>query len=100
MRAYETIRAQILNEAHGFRMAERLVVSDPGILDDPPFRPDSMKRLKVYSLFDPISGKLRYFREVDNCLRWYWLWGLAHLSYWHDEKFYEKVLDTISGSER
>jgi len=96
VRAYETIRAHILNELHGFRMPTQLVVSDPRIHDDPPFRPpDTLKWLNVYSWADPISGRLAYFEGVDNYWRWYWLWGLAHLSYWHDDKFYQRVLRTI-----
>jgi hypothetical protein len=96
VRSYETVRAHILNELHGFRMARGLSASDPRIKDSPPFEPsDEIKWLNVYSPSDPISARLAFFRGVDNYWRWYWLWGLAHLSYWHDNKFYKKVLNTI-----
>jgi len=97
VRAYETVRAHILNELHGFRLADALLASDPTIEDFPPFQPpNNIRWLNVYSSADPISGKLVYFEGVVNYWRWYWLWGLAHLSYWHDDKFYQKVLQTIA----
>jgi hypothetical protein len=97
VRAYETIRAHILNELYGFRLPAELLVSDPAIDDLPPFKPpDTLKWLNVYSPADPISARLAYFEGVDNYWRWYWLWGLAHLSYWHDNKFYQRVLHEIA----
>jgi len=100
VRAYETIRAHILNELHAFRMFPALAATDPRIQDFPPFKPpDGMKWLNVYSSADPISGRLAYFENVDNYWRWYWLWGLAHLSYWHDNNFYRRVLHTIAPAD-
>ncbi len=90
--AYDTIRAHILNELHGFRRPPELLTADPTIQDFPLFRPpDNLHWLNVYSPTDPISARLDYFQDVENYWRWYWIWGFAHLSYWHDKKFYQRV---------
>src|SRR5262249_44430851 len=45
--------------------------------------------LNVWAPLDPVSGPLRFY-DVDYTLsRPYLIWGLAHLRYWSDLKFYE-----------
>lgn len=44
--------------------------------------------LNAWARTDPVSGELRFY-EVDCELRRpYFFWGLAHLRYWSDLKFY------------
>lgn len=94
LRPYETVRAHIINELHGFRRPPDLLASSWRIGDDPPFDPRDagVRWLNVYSPMDPISARLYSFRDVKNVRRWYPIWGKAHTDYWHDAGFYEAVL--------
>jgi len=47
---------------------------------------------------DPVSGRLRFYRldDKDRYRRFgprYFLWGVAHLAYWGDPKFYKIIAD-------
>jgi hypothetical protein len=46
---------------------------------------------------DPVSGQLRFYDlPKDDRLRlWYWLWGVAHLQYWRDPRFYKFVAERM-----
>lgn len=94
LRPYETFRAHIINELHGFRRPADLAASSWRIGDDPPFDPrdGGVRWLNVYSPMDPISARLYFFRGVRNVRRWYPIWGKAHTDYWHDGGFYQEVL--------
>jgi len=39
---------------------------------------------------DPVSGPLNFYelKDADRLHRWYPFWGVAHLRYWSDLKFY------------
>src|SRR5205807_6950048 len=66
LRPYETVRAHIINELHGFRRPADLVASSWRIGDAPPFDPRDagVRWLNVYSPMDPISARLYSFRDV------------------------------------
>lgn len=92
---YETVRAHILHELHGFRQLPDLLTSDASIVDlsSPPDH--DVTWINFYSPMDPISARLNLYRDVDNQLLWYWIPGLSHVSYWHDPKFYQAVLQAL-----
>jgi len=59
---------------------------------------DDFHWVNVWSPMDPVSGPLRFYRldDQDRHRRLgprYWLWGIAHLAYWGDEKFYKIMAD-------
>ena len=59
---------------------------------------DDFHWVNVWSPMDPVSGPLRFYRLDDQDRyrrlgRRYWFWGIAHLAYWGDPKFYEIIAD-------
>jgi hypothetical protein len=91
----EKVRAHILHELHGFRRIPDLLTSDTTIRDKSSPPKDEVKWLNFHSLMDPISAKLSFYARVDNRRLQYWRPGLSHVSYWHDPKFYQAVLEAL-----
>ena len=59
---------------------------------------DDFQWVNVWSPMDPVSGQLRFYRldDKDRYRRLgprYLIWGLAHLAYWGDPKFYKIIAD-------
>jgi hypothetical protein len=96
LKPYETVRAHILNELHGFRRLEALLTSDPDIRDLTERPPDQLYWLNVYSPMDPVSARLVYYRGVHENRRWFPIPGKCHVDYWHDGKFYREVLKALA----
>ena len=86
----QAIRAQILSMLYSFRKVPsgrdygrfRFTYSFPQL--------DGLVWLNAYSPLDPVSAKLKFYRLPDDDQKrfWYWIPGLAHLSYWGDADFY------------
>ena len=110
VQGYETLRAHILNELHGFRRApdvlslvseisDAVMTSDGVRLDkegnSEPL--DSLYWLNVSAPLDPISGRIVSYQRIYEYRRWFLLPGLCHMSYWYDRRFYEEVLAAIGG---
>jgi hypothetical protein len=96
----QAIRAQILSMLYSFRKIESK-------RDYRPFEFSSRYKFKeldeliwlnAYAVMDFVSAKLKFYKLEDQDQRafWYWVPGLAHLSYWRDPEFYsflgEKLL--------
>jgi hypothetical protein len=99
LEGYETVRAHILDELHGYRRRHALMAQSPPVADEPPFRPIDLDEhdpqvywLNVYATLDPISAYLRFFSCDQNIRRPYWLPGACHTWYWHDPRFYREVM--------
>ena len=91
----QAIRAQILSMLYSFR-------KKPSGRDYGPFKFNytfaQLKNLlwvNAWSLMDPVSGKLTFYDTDDQRAFWYWIPGLAHLSYWEDQKFYCYVVEKL-----
>jgi hypothetical protein len=92
---YQTIRAYILNEIHGFRRVSEHH-TDPLIRDAngaPP--PDTLLWVNVSALFDLISARLVFFTKIREYRRMYMLPIFCHLSYWNDDRFYRIMLNAV-----
>lgn len=90
---YETVRSHIIQEMHGYRQQENLLTRDPTIHDEPTNNvSDIMRWVNFYSPMDPVSGRLSYYRSVDEHRHWYLVWGQCHMSYWNDRKMYREIL--------
>src|SRR5207302_5259718 len=92
VKVYETIRAHIVQELHGFRLLKDLLTRDPTIRDrTSPTVSDNLHWVNVYSLMDPVSGRLVFY---NNMLESRYLFS-RHMSYWHDPKLYREVLTAL-----
>ena len=96
----QAIRAQILSMLYSFR-------KKPSGRDYGTFKFSysftQLKKLKwvnAWSPFDPVSGNLTFYHTDDQRSFWYWIPGLAHLSYWEDQNFYCYVVDKLLCSPR
>ena len=99
----QAIRAQILSFLHSYRRGRsgrqygdmKFIYEPPRALpkaDSEPFEFPQLGGdflwLNAWARMDPVSGALRFY-EIDYELRRpYFFWGLAHLRYWSDLKFY------------
>lgn len=95
IKPYETVRAHILHELHGFRRLPDLLTSDETIVDQTMPPNDTVRWINFYSHMDPVGARLDFYMDVDNRSRWYWIWGKAHVSYWYDQGFYRAVVETL-----
>jgi len=95
VKVYETVRAHILNDLHGFRQVPDLLSSDSSIQDNNGNPQDNLYWVNIYSPLDPISARLVFYRDIHEHRRWFWFWGKCHVSYWHDQKFYREVLAAV-----
>lgn len=94
----QAIRAQILSMLHSFRKTPS--GRDYGRFEFQYRFPqlDYLVWINAYSFLDPVSARLKFYMLNDDDQRsfWYWVPGLAHLSYWGDPRFYsflgEKLL--------
>jgi hypothetical protein len=99
----QAIRAQILSFLYSYkRRRSGRQYGDmkfsygppPPRLDTEPFEfpllGGDFRWLNVWSRMDPVSGPLNFYelKEADRLHRWYPFWGVAHLRYWSDLKFY------------
>ncbi|HEX9225015.1 MAG TPA: hypothetical protein VF860_16925 [Candidatus Acidoferrales bacterium] len=98
----QAVRAQILSFLHSFRRERSgreykpftFTYGDPKKSGQAPSSfpqlDEDFRWLNVWSRMDPVSGELRFYelREKDRLHLWYWRWGLAHLAYWGDRRFY------------
>ena len=98
-KVYETVRAHILFETHGFRQSPALLTRDPRIRDPAGQIADGLRWLNVYSPMDPVSARLTLYGGIRERRHWYLLWGWCHTSYWHDRKFYNEVLAALDGAD-
>lgn len=97
VKIYETVRAHIVQELHGFRQVPDLLTRDPTIDDRSRTIADGLRWVNVYSPMDPVSARLVFYSGVHEHRRWFLLWGKCHLSYWHDPKFFREVLAALQG---
>lgn len=105
--ADQAVRAQILSFQHSFlrgysgRDYGKLKFTYPASAEgeEPYAFPTlpSFRWLNVWSLMDPVSGPLHFYRlkEEDRVRRWYWIWGYAHLAYWKDPVLYRLVAERL-----
>jgi hypothetical protein len=59
---------------------------------------EDFRWLNVWSPMDPVSGRLKFYRLADRdrlCRGYFPRWGVAHLAYWTDRKFYEFVAQRL-----
>lgn len=98
-KVYETVRAHILFETHGFRQLPVLLTRDPRIRDPARQISDGLRWLNVYSPMDPVSARLTFYGGIRERRHWYLVWGWCHTSYWHDRKFFNEVLAALNGSD-
>ncbi len=105
-RPSQTLRRQIIDVLHGFRVESSLLTYPPAgsapsgamqINPDPRwslaegYLNSGFRWINAYALADPVSGRLSFYdlQSAENQkLFWYWKFGLAHLRYWTDENFY------------
>jgi hypothetical protein len=92
---YQTIRAYILNEIHGFRRVSEHH-TDPLVRDanGAPL-PDTLLWVNVSAPFDLISARLVFFTKIREYRRMYMLPIFCHLSYWNDDRFYRIMLNAV-----
>ena len=99
----QAIRAQILSFLYSYRRGRsgrdygdmKFKYEPPRALPEANSEPFKFPKLgsdflwlNAWAWMDPVSGRLRFY-EVDRELRpRYFLWGVAHLRYWRDLKFY------------
>lgn len=95
VKPYETVRVHILHELHSFRQMPALLTSDDTIVDRSSPPEHEVYWINFYSLMDPVSARLNFYRDVENSPLWYWIPGLSHVSYWYDPKFYQAVLAAL-----
>jgi hypothetical protein len=106
----QAVRAQILSFLHSFMRGRsgreygdlQFTYTDP---DPPGAEPSAFpvlakdfRWLNVWSPMDPVSGRLRFYRLDDRdrlCRGYFPRWGVAHLAYWTDKKFYEFVAQRL-----
>lgn len=86
----QTIRGQILSYLHSFRKNRSMRDYAPNTFqqyaaNDLP----NCKWFNAWSLMDPISGALHFYRVNDRRHFWYLIPFYAHLSYWEDLRFYD-----------
>ncbi len=112
--SHQAVRAQILSFLHSLLRARSgrdygrftFTYSKPPKIgerpaDEPfafPQPADDFRWVNVWSPMDPVSGRLRFYRldDKDRYRRFgprYFLWGVAHLAYWGDPKFYKIIAD-------
>jgi hypothetical protein len=91
----QAIRAQILSMLYSFRKI-------PSGREYGPFKftysfpqLDQLRWVNAWSLMDPVSGKLTFYKVDDRKSFWYWIPGYAHLSYWGDPKFYGYLAEQL-----
>ena len=105
----QAIRAQTLSFIHGFRRRKSYRRYDPyGMTFGPPGTPvgdasshpelrKEFRWLNVWAQMDPVSGFLNHYlidrRDQQHC--WYGLWGVAHVAYWRDPKFYRFIAERL-----
>jgi len=96
VKVYETVRAHIVQELHGFRQAPDLVTRGWVIADERDPIDYRLYWVNVYSPMDPVSARLVLFEDIDKeHRRWFLAWGKCHVNYWHDQKFYRWVLAAL-----
>ena len=97
----QAIRAQILSFLHSYRRRRSgrqygdmkfTYGPPPPRLDTEPFEfpllGGDFLWLNAWARMDPVSGDLRFYKIDHELPRPYFFWGLAHLRYWSDLKFY------------
>jgi hypothetical protein len=91
----QAIRAQILSMLYSFRKR-------PSGRDYGPFKfsysftqLENLVWVNAWSLLDPVSGNLTFYHTDHQRSFWYWIPGLAHLSYWEDQNFYCYVVEKL-----
>ncbi len=109
VKADQVVRAQILSFLHSFRRARsgRTYTDFPFQYANPeepggeasafPKLSQDFRWLNIWAPMDPVSGPLDFYvlDPDDQLSRWYPVWGLAHLDYWRDPKFYAFVGDRL-----
>lgn len=86
----QPIRAQILSMLHSFKKEPSGRVYTPyEVKRYTPVRLPDFKWLNAYAAMDPVSAKLDFYDVGCQRKFPYRIWGLAHMSYWDDPKFYD-----------
>jgi hypothetical protein len=94
----QAIRAQILSMLHFFRKVRSRRNYKPYDFTYTSCQLDELVWVNAYAFMDPVGARLKFYKlEPEDQKRfWYWIPGLAHLSYWGDPNFYsyfgEKLL--------
>ena len=93
VRDTEAIRAQLLSSLHGFR--KQPSGREYGDLEVAPYtipEPRDFRWHNIYSVTDPVSGHLDFYRVDDQVPLKYRNPLTAHVAYWNDPRFYDAVL--------
>lgn len=94
----QAIRAQILSMLHFFRKVRSRRNYKPYDFTYTSCQLDELVWVNAYAFMDPVGARLKFYKlePEDQKSFWYWIPGLAHLSYWGDPNFYsyfgEKLL--------
>jgi len=101
----QAVRAQILSFLYSFRRGYsgrmygdfKFSYSTPSSPNPSAF-PDlgpGFRWINFWAFMDPVSGPLHFYRleDADRLRCRYWIWGLAHLAYWNDQRLYGTVAE-------
>ncbi|MBI4548532.1 MAG: hypothetical protein HY707_11155 [Ignavibacteriae bacterium] len=87
------VRRQILEQLHSFKAKPLSLANNPVPLKNTlAAKLDRVTWINVYDDNDPISGHLDFYKVDENLkIHLGMRWGLAHVGYWEDEKFYKEL---------
>lgn len=101
----QAVRAQILSFLYSFRRGYsgrtygdfKFSYAAPAGPDPSAF-PDlgpGFRWINFWAFMDPVSGPLHFYRleQADRLRCRYWIWGLAHLAYWNDQRLYGTIAE-------
>src|SRR5260370_18871695 len=86
----QAIRAQILSMLHFFRKVRSRRNYKPYDFTYTSCQLDELVWVNAYAFMDPVAARLKFYKLEPEHQKhfWYWIPGLAHLSYWGDPNFY------------
>ncbi|MBI4548528.1 MAG: hypothetical protein HY707_11135 [Ignavibacteriae bacterium] len=89
------MRRQIVEQLHSFKAKPLSLEKNPVPLTNTlAAKLDRVTWINVYDDNDPISGHLDFYKVDENLkINLGMKWGLAHVGYWEDEKFYEDIAE-------
>ncbi len=103
----QAVRAQILSFLYSFRRGYsgrtygdfKFSYSTPSGPEPSAF-PDlgpEFRWINLWAFMDPVSGPLHFYRlePADRLRCRYWIWGLAHLAYWNDQRLYGTIAERL-----
>lgn len=92
VKANETLRAHIVQELHAFASWGSTMTRGEHVDDNTQPPKTNIAWFNYWSAMDPVSARLDYYRRVEERKRPYRIFGLAHLSYWHDQELYAELV--------